>query len=146
MKVCVIKITVRRVSPMVWRRLRIAADTPLATLHFIFQILQGWGDGYLHQFHIYGKDYGISDGGGIAPHTDLYILIDSTGLKVYGAGQWREEKHGVRARRDWRKLHLAVDTDNFSIVAHTLTDSQTDDPSQVGPLLNQTDSALLVLC
>ncbi|EUM16577.1 hypothetical protein L465_00391 [Enterobacter sp. BIDMC 29] len=63
---------------------------------------------------------------------EVHILIDSTGLKVYGAGQWLEEKHGTRARRDWRKLHLAVDADNFSIVAHTLTDSQTDDPSQVG--------------
>nr|WP_255344356.1 IS5 family transposase [Enterobacter sp. BIDMC 29] len=53
-----------------------------------------------------------------------------------------EEKHGARARRDWRKLHLAVDADNFSIVAHTLTDSQTDDPSQVGPLLSQTDGTV----
>lgn len=71
-----------------------------------------------------------------------HILIDSTGLKVFGAGQWREEKHGTRARRDWRKLHLAVDADNFSIVAHTLTNSQTDDPSQVAPLLSQTDGAI----
>lgn len=69
----------------------------------------------------------------------VHLLIDSTGLKVFGAGQWLEEKHGARARRDWRKLHLAVDADNFSIVAHTLTDSQTDDPSQVGPLLSQTE-------
>ena len=73
---------------------------------------------------------------------DLHILIDSTGLKVYGAGQGLEEKHGVCARRDWRKLHLAVDADNFSIVAHTLTDSLTDDPSQVGPLLSQTDGTI----
>ena len=72
----------------------------------------------------------------------LHILIDSTGLKVYGAGQWLEEKHGARARRDWRKLHLAVDADNFSIVAHTLTDSQTDDPLQVEPLLSQTDGTI----
>lgn len=73
---------------------------------------------------------------------EVHILIDSTGLKVYGAGQWREEKHGARARRDWRKLHLAVDADNFSIVGHTLTDSQTDDPSQVGPLLSQTEGSV----
>ena len=50
----------------------------------------------------------------------VHVLIDSTGLKVNGAGQWLEEKHGTRARRDWRKLHLAVDADNFSIVAHTV--------------------------
>jgi hypothetical protein len=65
MKIYVIKIAVRGVSPMVWRRLRIAADTSLAALHFIFQIVQGWDDDYLHQFHIYGKDYGISYDGGI---------------------------------------------------------------------------------
>lgn len=65
MKIYVIKIAVRGVSPMVWRRLRIAADTSLAALHFIFQIVQGWGDDHLHQFHIYGKDYGVSYDGGI---------------------------------------------------------------------------------
>ncbi|WP_434082666.1 IS1096 element passenger TnpR family protein, partial [Enterobacter cloacae] len=42
MKIYVIKIAVHGVSPMVWRRLRIAADTSLAALHFIFQIVQGW--------------------------------------------------------------------------------------------------------
>lgn len=65
MKIYVIKIAVHGVSPMVWRRLRIAADTSLAALHFIFQIVQDWGDDHLHQFHIYGKDYGISYEGGI---------------------------------------------------------------------------------
>ncbi|MFP1498139.1 IS1096 element passenger TnpR family protein [Escherichia coli] len=64
MKVYVIKIAVR-VSLMVWRRLRIAADTSLAALHFIIQIIQGWGDDHLHQFHIYGKDYGITYEGSI---------------------------------------------------------------------------------
>lgn len=57
MRVYVIKIAVRGVSPMVWRRLRIAADTSLAALHFIIQIIQGWGDDHLHQFHIYGITY-----------------------------------------------------------------------------------------
>ncbi|WP_235784865.1 plasmid pRiA4b ORF-3 family protein [Serratia fonticola] len=36
---------------MVWRRLRIAADTSLAALHYIIQIVQGWGNDHLHQFH-----------------------------------------------------------------------------------------------
>lgn len=66
MKIYVIKIAVCGVSPMVWRWLRIAADTSLAALHFIFQIVQGWGDDYLHQFHIHGKDYGISYDGVVA--------------------------------------------------------------------------------
>ncbi|GFN47414.1 DDE family transposase [Candidatus Regiella insecticola] len=41
---------------------------------------------------------------------DLHILIDSTGLKIFGAGQWVQEKHGEKSRRGWRKLNLAVDT------------------------------------
>jgi len=39
----------------------------------------------------------------------VHVLVDSTGLKIYGAGQWLEEKHGAKSRRGWRKLHLAVD-------------------------------------
>ncbi|ECW0830677.1 TPA: plasmid pRiA4b ORF-3 family protein [Salmonella enterica] len=83
MKIYVIKIAVRGVSPMVWRRLRIAADTSLAALHFIFQIVQGWGDDYLHQFHIYGKDYGISYDGGIGfPDDPFRTVIDDFSFDV----------------------------------------------------------------
>jgi Transposase DDE domain len=67
----------------------------------------------------------------------LHVLIDSTGLQVYGAGQWVEAKHGAKSRRKWRKLHLAVDAANGMIVAQTLTDQDADDPSQVGLLLDQ---------
>ncbi|MFW8643206.1 transposase [Rhizobium beringeri] len=63
--------------------------------------------------------------------------MDSTGLQVYGAGQWLEEKHGARSRRGWRKLHLALDADSGEIVAHTLTDQDAGDVSQVAPLLDQ---------
>jgi hypothetical protein len=70
------------------------------------------------------------------PHGPLHVLIDSTGLQVYGAGQWLEAKHGAKSRRKWRKLHLAVDGASGMIVAQTLTDQDADDPSQVGPLLD----------
>ncbi len=36
------------------------------------------------------------------PHGPLHVLIDSTGLQVYGAGQWLEAKHGTKSRRQWR--------------------------------------------
>ena len=71
------------------------------------------------------------------PQGPLYLLIDSTGLQVYGAGQWLEAKHGAKSRRKWRKLHLAVEAGSGMIVAQTLTDQDADDPSQVAPLLNQ---------
>ena len=76
------------------------------------------------------------------PDGPLHVLVDSTGLKVYGAGQWLEENHGARSRRNWRKFHLAVDADSGRIVAHTLTDQDADDPSQVAPLLDQIDGEI----
>ena len=75
-------------------------------------------------------------------HGPLHVLIDSTGLQVYGAGQWLEAKHGVKSRRTWRKLHLAVDAASGVIVAQTLTDQDVDDPSQVAPLLDQIDDPI----
>ncbi|GLR46081.1 hypothetical protein GCM10007880_65990 [Mesorhizobium amorphae] len=50
----------------------------------------------------------------------LHVLVDSTGLKIYGADQWLENKHSVRSRRTWRQLHLAPDADGGEIVAHWL--------------------------
>lgn len=41
------------------------------------------------------------------PAGPVHVLVNSTGLQVYGAGQWQEEKHGARSRRGWRKPHLA---------------------------------------
>ena len=77
------------------------------------------------------------------PQGPLHVLIDSTGLQVYGAGQWLEAKHGTKSRRTWRKLHLAVDAASGMIVAQTLTDQDIDDPSQVGPLLDQIDDPIV---
>ncbi|NKL24715.1 IS5 family transposase [Rhizobium leguminosarum] len=67
----------------------------------------------------------------------VHVLVDSTGLEIYGAGQWLEEKHGARSRRGWRKLHLALDADSGEIIAHAMTDQDTGDASQVEPLLDQ---------
>jgi hypothetical protein len=72
----------------------------------------------------------------------VHVLVDSTGLKIYGAGQWLEEKHGTKSRRGWRKLHLAVDADSGEIIAHSLTDQETGDASQLQPLLDQIDDEI----
>jgi hypothetical protein len=69
----------------------------------------------------------------------VHLLVDSTGLKLCGAGEWLEEKRGTKQRRSWRKLHLATDADTGHIVASTLTDKDADDGSRVGPLLDQVD-------
>ncbi|TCM67958.1 DDE family transposase [Rhizobium sp. BK068] len=75
----------------------------------------------------------------LPPDGPVHVLVDSTGLQVFGAGQWLAEKHGARSRRGWRKLHLARDADSGEIIAHTMTDQDMGDASQVEPLLDQID-------
>jgi Transposase DDE domain len=72
----------------------------------------------------------------------LHLLVDSTGLKLGGAGEWLVEKHGTRTRRAWRKLHLGVDVGTGRIEAVELTTSEVDDGSRVGPLLDQLEGAV----
>jgi transposase len=67
----------------------------------------------------------------------VHVVIDATGLKVYGAGEWLVEKHGERGKRTWRKLHLAVDPSSGEILASELTTNDEGDASQIGPLLGQ---------
>src|SRR4051795_11449769 len=72
----------------------------------------------------------------------VHLLVDSTGLKFCGPGEWLEEKHGTKRRRAWRVLHLATDADTGWIVASVLTDKDADDGSQVGPLLERIEGAV----
>jgi hypothetical protein len=72
----------------------------------------------------------------------VHLLVDSTGLKLSGAGEWLVEKHGTSRRRSWRKLHIGVDSDTGRIVATALTTNDVDDSSQVGPLLDQIDGPI----
>ena len=51
----------------------------------------------------------------------VHVVIDATGLKVHGAGEWLVTKHGERSTRAWRKLHLAVDPDTGELLASELT-------------------------
>jgi hypothetical protein len=57
----------------------------------------------------------------VLPDGPIHLLIDSTDLKVFGAGEWIQEKHDAKARRTWKKLHLAVDADTGMIMGSTLT-------------------------
>jgi hypothetical protein len=62
------------------------------------------------------------------------IVIDSTALKFFGAGEWARAKHG-ETRRSWRKLHLSVDPVSHEIIAHELTDDDTSDSAMIGELV-----------
>jgi hypothetical protein len=69
----------------------------------------------------------------------MHLLVDSTGLKLCGPGEWLVEKHGTKRRWAWRVLHLATDADTGRIVASVLTDKDVDDGSQVGPPLDRVE-------
>lgn len=75
----------------------------------------------------------------VAASGPIDLVVDSTGLKVYGEGEWKVRQHGVSGRRTWRKLHLAVNPATHEIVAEVLTESGQHDAGQVEPLLAQID-------
>ena len=72
----------------------------------------------------------------------LHLVVDATGLKVYGEGEWKVRQHGWNKRRTWRKLHLGVDEATGEIVAQTLTTNSQDDAGQVEPLLDQIEAPI----
>jgi hypothetical protein len=65
------------------------------------------------------------------------LLVDSTGLKLAGAGEWLVEKHGTSRRRSWRKLHIGIDAGSGEIVAVEVTKKEIDDAARTGALLDQ---------
>jgi len=69
----------------------------------------------------------------------LHIVVDSTGLKVFGEGEWKVRKHGKEKRRTWLKLHLAIDESTNSIEAAMLTADDVHDCETLSNMLGQID-------
>jgi hypothetical protein len=78
-----IKLALRGMSPMIWRRLLIPSDSTISNLHYIFQMAMGWDDEHLHQFRIHGKRYGIAKIGGITFSDDPdSVRLKDLGLRI----------------------------------------------------------------
>ena len=69
--------------------------------------------------------------------TALDLLVDSTGIKFLGEGEWKCKKHGAEYRRQWRKVHLAIDARTLDIRAIEVTDNGTGDAPMLPELLSQ---------
>lgn len=69
------------------------------------------------------------------PPEPIHLVVDSTGLKVYGEGEWKVKKHGAGKRRTWRKLHLVADESTTEIHAVELTTNSISDAEMVKPLV-----------
>jgi len=72
----------------------------------------------------------------------LHAVLDSTGLKVFGEGEWKVRQHGYTKRRTWRKLHLGVDSATHEIQAVVLSEASGDDAGAVPDLLDQIGEAV----
>ena len=132
----------------------IAIETGLA-LRLVFHQPLRQTEGLLRSIaNVLGISIAIPDhttlsrrGGGLTilpKHIDgaepLHLLVDSTGLKIYGEGEWLDQKHGIRSHRRWRKLHLGMDADTHEIVAVELTPDDVGDVSEIPHLLDQIDA------
>jgi hypothetical protein len=67
----------------------------------------------------------------------LHLLVDSTGIKVEGEGEWNARKHGGTKRRVWRKIHIGIDEQTLEIRAAEVTTSDVGDAPMLPELLSQ---------
>lgn len=67
----------------------------------------------------------------------LHLVIDSSGFKIYGEGEWKVKMHGANKRRTWRKLHIGVNPTTREIMAHDITLATVHDTNALPTLLNQ---------
>ncbi len=87
-----------------------------------------------------GKDLEVVLPKKVCGHID--IVMDSTGLKIYGEGEWKVRMHGKSKRRTWRKLHIGADPESGEIEAVALTENSVDDAEMVDPLLQQIEQPI----
>ena len=67
----------------------------------------------------------------------LHLLVDSTGIKILGEGEWKRKKHGAEYRRQWRKIHIGIDAESLEIRAIQITGNHVGDASVLPDLLAQ---------
>jgi IS5 family transposase len=72
----------------------------------------------------------------------LHVVVDSTGVKVFGEGEWKVRQHGYTYRRTWRKVHVGVDEASGEIVAAVVTTNNYHDSQVLPDLLDQVDEAI----
>jgi Transposase DDE domain len=72
----------------------------------------------------------------VKPGQGIHLVVDSTGLKVFGEGEWKVRQHGWDKRRTWRKFHVGIDSETHEIVAFALTENDVHDSEVLPELIN----------
>lgn len=88
-----------------------------------------------------GKDLKISLGV-LNKNENIHIILDSTGLKVYGEGEWKVRKFGFSKHRTWRKLHIGINGITQEIIAEELTKNNIDDGDVARKILKNTSGKI----
>lgn len=78
----------------------------------------------------------------IKPKKNGHIIFDSTGLKVYGEGEWKVKIHGKSKRRTWRKFHIGIDAETQDILCCELTENNKGDGEIAEKMLNEMPSSI----
>ena len=81
-----------------------------------------------------------------APQKIRHLVIDSSGLKVYGEGEWKVRIHGADKRRTWRKLHIAMDAATHQLTSALITDKELLDRNALPQLLEQCEAEIEFVC
>lgn len=76
------------------------------------------------------------------PGEGVHVVVDSTGVKVFGEGEWKVRQHGYTRRRTWKKLHVGVDEATGDILALSVTDNSVADHEELPGLLAQIDEPI----
>lgn len=141
----------RRTTPGGQARYSGLAIELVLTLRLVFHLALRQAEGFIRSvLRVLGLDLPVPDhttlsrrSGAFAgrtpqviPQGPVHLVIDSSGLPLFGRGEWNAEKHG-RARRSWRKFHLAVEATTGEIMASELTNNGVHDAGQVPVLLAQ---------
>src|SRR5438874_377300 len=78
-----VRVVLRGVSPLIWRRLLVRSDSTIADLHATLQIALGWSDEHLNRFVIHGREYGVSHLGSLGFRDDPHqVRLADLGLRV----------------------------------------------------------------
>ena len=129
----------------------------MLTVKEIFHLTNRGVEGFMHSlFQLLNVDLPVPDHSTLSkrgkslkvnlpkkPVQSLDIVMDSTGLKIYGEGEWKVRMHGVSKRRTWRKLHVGANPDDGEIQAVLLTENRVSDDQAVAELLNQIEQPIL---
>ncbi len=133
------------------------AIATMATVQSLFHLAGRQTEGFVESlFTLMGVDVEVPDHSTLSrrlgklsvelpvvPKTKaVHVVVDSTGVKVYGEGEWKVRQHKASKRRTWRKLHLGVDEASGEILAAVVSSNDLSDGDALPDILDGIDGEI----